>query len=381
LGLTFGLKNHFAEALAVNDQEKAGKLVSTTYIVLSVVFAVVMSLSLLVFPFVNVEKLFNIKLDSSDLYILMIITFFSFCIRMILQVIFAVLEADQRPAEVSFVNMLSSVLSLISVFIITRLKSYGDLLLTGSIINIVPLIVMSLYTVILFSGRYKNYRPSLKKLDFSYSKGLFNLGGKFFIIQIADMILFSTTNFIIIQYFSAKDVTIYNIGYRYFSIISMLFGIIIAPLWSATTEAFIKEDFVWIRNTFRKIRFIGLVFVFCAFCMLMVSEPVIRIWVGEKVLIPFSLKLVFFVNVSTGVLFTPYVAFLNGVSKIKLNLYLTVLNTCTFFPYILLFIKGIGLGVAGVVLGSFFAELPCRISQPIQYYKLVNKTAKGIWNA
>lgn len=71
-------------------------------------------------------------------------------------------------------------------------------------------------------------------------------------IQIAAVIQYQTINFLIMRYYSASDVTCYSVAYKYFSILSMIFTIFIAPIWAATTEAYAKKDFKWIRNIVHK---------------------------------------------------------------------------------------------------------------------------------
>lgn len=381
LGLTFGLKNRFAEALARDEHELARVYVSTTYAILGLVFVVIFAIFALIYPFINVQKLFNLNVENIEITWLLLQTFAAFCLRLVLQVVFAVLEGDQRPAYVSYINMVSSVISLVSIYILTRFSDESSLFVTGSIINIVPLISIFIYSLVLFSGRYKAYRPNIKSIDFGQSGLLFSLGLKFFFIQIADMILFSTTNFLIIQLYTSEDVTKYNIVYKYFSIVTMVFGIIIAPLWSASTEAYIRNDIDWIKRTFAKLNKIGLIFAGVSFIMLLLADPIIKFWVRKDLNIPFSLEFMVFVTIVSYVFFVPYVSFLNGVGKIRLNLNLTILNALMFVPFVFLYCKVLDFGVAGIVLAFISAELPCRITQPIQYFKLVNKTASGIWNS
>ena len=56
-------------------------------------------------------------------------------------------------------------------------------------------------------------------------------------------------NFLIIKFFSADEVVIYNLAFKYFSVIQILFAIMMNVYWSAITEALEKKDFDWIRST------------------------------------------------------------------------------------------------------------------------------------
>ena len=65
---------------------------------------------------------------------------------------------------------------------------------------------------------------------FKYAKDIMSLGTKFFLIQIAAIIIFQTTNIVISQVLGPQHVTIYNIAYKYFFTINLIFIIILTPL-------------------------------------------------------------------------------------------------------------------------------------------------------
>ncbi len=111
---------------------------------------------------------------------------------------------------------------------------------------------------ILRSNKYKKYAPALKFVKFGYARDLMTLGIKFFFLQIAGIVLYQTSNIIIAQLFGAAEVTPYNIAYKYFSVIPMVMGIITTPFWSAYTEAWIKKDINWIKNSIKKLKILWL---------------------------------------------------------------------------------------------------------------------------
>ena len=160
----------------------------------------------------------------------------------------------------------------------------------------------------------------------------------------------------------------------------MIFGIILIPLWSATTEAFTILDFKWIRSTMRKLNKAAIYFAVISIFMLAFSSWMFKIWVGTDIEIPYILSITMFFYVIIYLFASPFASFLNGVGKIKLNFYLVILQALSFFPYVFLFTKYFELGVAGIIIASIVCELPVRVSQPIQYLKIVNNRATGIWN-
>jgi O-antigen/teichoic acid export membrane protein len=234
--------------------------------------------------------------------------------------------------------------------------------------------------LILFSFRYKSIKPSIASIDFSLTKNILNLGVKFFIIQISGIIIYSSTNLIITQFYDPTAVTSYNIAFKYFSIITMVYGILISPFWSSVTEAYELGDIQWLKNTIKKYNYVSGILIIGIIIMLMVSSFVYKWWVGSNIYIPFSLSVVVALQTLMYVVFTPYISFLNGVGKIKLITYFVVIQSLIYIPLVFVFNKYLAIGVAGILLVSIVIELPLKITQYIQSNKIINQKAKGIWN-
>ena len=74
-----------------------------------------------------------------------------------------------------------------------------------------------------------------------------------------------------------------------------------------------------------------------------------------------------------------YTLFLNGIGVIKLQFYTLLVSTLLFIPLVLFF-NDAGFGLTSLVYPSIlFAFLNCVIFR-IQYYKIMNGNALGIWN-
>jgi Na+-driven multidrug efflux pump len=114
--------------------------------------------------------------------------------------------------------------------------------------------------------------------------------------------------------------------------------------------------------------------------MVMISDFVYKIWIGKEIVVPFlltSLMGVFFALVTWNTIF---VYFINGVSKIKLQLYTSLFLTVLNIPLSVFFAKTLNMGVSGVIMGTIVCVFAGTILHPIQYYKIINNKARGIWN-
>jgi len=380
IGLGNGLRNKFAEAIARGEHKLAKIYVSTTYAILTLIIGGVLIVFYAVNPFLNWSKILNAGNDinlQTELSLLALVVFTFFCLRFILKLITTILMADQRPAKASLFDLLGKIIALVLIFILTK-TTEGSLLYLGIVMSSAPVFVLILSSIWFFNGKYKAYKPSFKFIDFSKAKNLLNLGFKFFFIQIAAVLLYQTNNIIISHLFGPAEVTPYNVAFKYFSIITMGFSIIITPFWSAFTEAWAKNEINWIKKTMRKLmRTWGLLFI-AGLVMLIFSPWIYRIWVGDKITVSFAMSALIMAWVLLNAWNGIFSQLLNGIGKIKLQLYLGVSAAVLNIPLAL--ILGGKIGVEGVLLANIIVLILSAFIYPIQYKKIINYKAKGVWN-
>ncbi len=380
IGLGNGLRNKLTEAFAQKDFKLAKIYVSTTYAILSLIIFPIMLIFFVANPFIDWTSVFNAPASmGGELRALMLVVFIFFCLKFVLQLFITILFADQKPSLNNALNLVWNTITLLIIFILTK-TTKGSLFWLGTVISVVPVLVLAITSFYFFRHQYKDFAPSLKYVRFTYAKDLLSLGVQFFIISIAGVIIFSSTNLIISQLYGPVEVTPYNIAYKYFSITTMLFSMAMVPFWSAFTDAYVIKEFGWIKSSVRKLLIMwALLLVFSVF-MLVFSGFFYRVWLGKVVEIPFHLSLVVFIYFIFHSLSLIYTSFLNGVGKIRLSLISAIVEAIIYIPAALLFSKYMGMGVGGIVLASALSPLIGCIWMPIQYYKLINQKATGIWD-
>ena len=286
IGINNGLKNKLAEAFANKDYVLGKKYVSTTYALLSVIFLPVMVVLIIITPIINWSSLLNLNdYDGSQLIAPICIIVSYFCLNFIFSTINVILYADQKPANANFRNLIQQIVSLAIIYLLTIITE-GSLLLLCAGLCISPLIVVLGFNIVLFRGRYKAIAPSFKSIDFKLAPSLLSLGIKFFIIQICFIIQYQISNFLIIRYYGADDVTVYNIAFKYMNALYTIWITIITPIWAATTDAVVKGESIWVKNAITKYVKLFLLLVISYLFVLLLSNPVYRIWVGEEISIP-----------------------------------------------------------------------------------------------
>jgi O-antigen/teichoic acid export membrane protein len=369
IGFGNGLRNKFAESVAKGEHENARKYVSTTYAILSIIIAIVIVIYLCISPFLNWSKILNTPASmAGELSILAMIVFLFFCLQFVLQLITTIITANQQPAKASLFNFFGTLFSLLVIFILTKTTA-GNLIYLGIAFSVTPVLVLIASSIWFYTHEYKMYAPSIKHVDFSFARNLMTLGLKFFAIQIAFVIFYQTDNIIIAQIFGPAEVTPYNIAYKYFGIIPMVFGIIITPFWSAFTEAWSKRDMPWIVGTIKKLKIIWLIVFAGAIVMLLFSNFFYQIWVGKEIHVSIQMSAVMAIYVVLNTWNGIFSNFLNGVGKIKLQLYLSLIGCLINIPLAIFLAKN--LGIYGVVLSTTIISLFSAVLLPIQYNNLI----------
>jgi len=113
--------------------------------------------------------------------------------------------------------------------------------------------------------------------------------------------------------------------------------------------------------------------------MLIFANPFYKFWVGSEIKIPFILSLLLYVYLITYTFGGVFNIFLNGIGAIKLQMICDVISIAVFVGSAFLFIKIFNLGIQSLVIASIISNFYGILLAPVQYYKIINNTATGIW--
>jgi O-antigen/teichoic acid export membrane protein len=383
VGLGNGLRNKFAECMANGDKQSATIYISTAYAILSIIMGVTCIVFFAINHYLNWAQIINVPAEKAhELSRVALIIFGFFCMQLVIKLISTILLADHKTAIAGGINTMCSAIGLIIVFILNANTANGQgsltyLALTVGIVNVIVPIVVSIY---FYKTRYKEYKPSIKHVQFSYAKKLVNVGLMFFLFQSTALIVVATDNIIISQLYGPSEVTPYNVALKYFTPISILFNIVSAPLWSAYTEAYTKNEMDWVKKiTSKMLRFWTLI-VMGTIVMVLAANTVYSIWIKEDIHVSFGVTIFMGVFALLSTFNQIFGNFINGIGKMRLSFYLTIITAIINIPLCFLLAKYCNLGSAGIILASCISLLPDIIFIPIQYLKIINKTATGIWN-
>jgi len=378
IGLGLGLRNKVAHSLALDEYDNIRKYVSTTYAALSIIAFTFFIAFFIVSYYIDWNKLLN--LSSSVTYrirpvVLMVLA--CFCVQFVVQIINTLLNATHQPSKSSLITFIGQLATLVVIYLLVQYGS-GDLFTLVCALAGVPLVTMFFSGVYLFNTSLAAFSPRLKNVDFSFAKSLINTGGAFFFIQLGVLVLLQTDNIIISHIMGPGAVTTFNVSYKLFSLLIMFFIIIITPYWSAFTDAFAKKDISWIRASLKKLRLLCLAFSVGAIVLFFISPFAYKAWIGDTVIVPVSLSLTMAIYVIIYMWQTIHVYLLNGIGKIRLQVILFSIGSVINIP--LAFLLGKKFGIPGIISANTAVFICMGIIFSIQCEKILNQTAKGVWD-
>ena len=378
-GLGNGLRNKLAESIAIKDLKLAKVYVSTTYALVSGIFISLIIIFVCINFSLDWGRILNTKnIPLSELSLFTLIVFSQFLLRFIFNLIGIILTADQKPSINNAFEPIGSAVSLLLIFILTKIIR-GEFILFGFIMSFFPLLVLIIASIILFKKRYRQIRPSYKSIEWKYSKELIGVGSKFFIIQIASLLLFSTANVILTQIYGPESVVSYNVAFRYFQIPIMGYSIILIPMWSSVTNAYILKDFDWIKRTFKKLQQVSILFYLATILMLLFSNLFYKMWLGNKIHIPVELSVSMALFALINLFSAPLSQIINGTGKIYLTVTIIFLIILFYVPFAV-FLAKTRLRESGVMFATCLLNGIPQIFYYIQVKKLISDRASGIWN-
>jgi len=378
IGLGNGLRNNLAVCMAKGDTAKAREMVSSTFAMLVGIIVPVVFVLIVVEMLGDTYSFFNVdRLRVSNLTIVIIVSTLLVGTTFVFKFLGNFYMGLQLPAVNNLIGSLGSTLILLGTLAVYLKGSHSMLLIalvnTGS-----PLIVYLIFYPVTFMGKYKSLRPSLKFVNFSAAKELFSLGFKFFLLQIPGVVLFFTSNILISRLFTPDLVTPYQIAHRYFAVTMTLFTIICVPYWTATTDAYARKDFSWIRHANRTLNRIMLLLLAVIVLMTILSGFVYEVWIQGQAFVPFSITLISAVYQFIILLSMRYSYVLNGFGVLYLQLILTITASVVYIP-LAVFAGRTTHDINYLLLVMCLVNLPGLIVNYIQYQKIIKGKAKGIW--
>ena len=380
IGLGNGLRNKLAAYLAHGEEQRARSLVSSTFAMLTVIIIPAMLLLLALVMSCDTYGMLNVDpARTGNLDQVLMLTVTLVCTTFVFKLIGNFYMGLQLPAVSNLLIVLGQTLALIGTYIVYRSGSHS--LMHIALVNTAaPLMVYLLAFPYTFWHRYPQLRPSLRLVNLREARGVVGMGLQFFVIQVSGVVLFMTANILISRFFTPALVTPYQIAYRYFSIMLVFFTVVCMPFWNATTDAYERNDIEWIRNATRKLRLMTVGILCAMVVMVAVSNIVYAVWInGSAADIDIRMSIAVAVYIFILIYSMRYSYFINGIGKLRLQLIFTTAAAILFIPLAYVAVHWTG-DIIWFLAVMSLVNIPGLIANRIQFHKLINGKATGIWN-
>ena len=287
LGIGNGLRNHLSESLSLGDKEETKRYISSAYFSIGIIIIVACLLFPIVIHFINLNSLLNIDysiVSSHSLYIAAIIVLVGVLIQFWLKLINSILYALQKSSINNFLVLCTNTMILVIALIFPSGSNETNVIVMAVVHALAVALPLLLATIIIFFGKLRYAIPNIKYITKSHIKKVLSLGGTFFFIQIAYMVIMSTNEFLITQTSGNIYVVEYQAYYKLYSLGSTVFALALTPIWSVITKAKTEGNYTWIMSTYKKFMLLAIIFYAGEFLIIPIMRPLINIWIGADAL-------------------------------------------------------------------------------------------------
>lgn len=376
MGIGLGMRNKLAEAVEINNTQEIKEYISTGFITIQGIGMVVFLIFYITIQFVPLQRIFNTKeIGETDLYLLVLLTggfvVFVFVFSTINQIYYAYQKAE-------IVGLIQIVHNLFMLGIILFLFMLKERRLLYYVLSFGVAAILSKITFIIFFFRSrKSLIPRIAYVKLRKIREISRLGIKFFIIQISCIFCFSSSNILITQLLGPEYVREYDVIFKIFNFLTMIHSLILTPLWSAYTCAYLKGEMMWIKRTLKNTNLIVFALFIAAIVFCLNIDSIIEFWIGFNM--EQSNTFVVLVAIYTVLLMwnNNYAYLLNGIGKINVQLIGWVSGAILVIPLSVVFTKVYDMNIEGIILSLIFCLSINAIITPMHVYKILNKSNKG----
>jgi len=355
LGIGNGVVNTIAQAYGRSDRGMAQRYLTSALALLTVLAVLICFVGVSSYPYIPWTRVFNdpsrALTDEGAKTFLVLFTWF--LVNLPLGIVARVQSGFQEAYWTQLIAAGGSVISLAALAIAILARESLPVLVFASTFGTALAVLFNGY--ILFRRR-PWLLPRWKAFDGHSVKMIFRLGLMFFLLQIAGSVGYTSDNIIISQILGPHAVSVFSVPHKLFSIVSVIVGIVLGPMWPAYGEAIARGDLNWVRKTFwTSCRLLLMLIVPVCLILALAGPWIIRIAVGKSLAVPHSL---FVVLAAWGVVASAsnlMTVLLNGASRLRGQAVIAVISGAINLALSILLTRRFG--VIGVCLGSIISQL------------------------
>ncbi len=357
-GIGLGLKNRLTEAVSQCHQDKIRVYMTTGLISMAGVGIILLLAGSAAVFVIQMQDVFNTQeIDEHTLTMTVFFAGFFIVAMFVLSVVNEIYYAYQKAAIPGLVSIVHSVLMVTGAYCLT-MTPFRGIIWWVFLFGFSAIVSRGAFLVYFFLT-HKDLLPRFRWFDTRRLKDITSLGLQFFVLQIANIFIYSFSNILITQCLGPEHVRSYDVVFKIFSIITLGASVALTPLWSAYTDAYVKRDYPWIKRILKKILLCILPVSVVAALIYANLGLVIRLWLHVDMEIPAGIP----ESLALYVVFLYWLAslnyFLNGIGQIRVQMYCSIVISacvvCSGWYFMKLIGSAAGMGIAMAMSIFLFA--------------------------
>ena len=381
-GIGNGLRNYLVKTLASKDEEASKRYVSSSYVSVGFISLMIFIVGMIVINLLNWNTIMKVSSDVINPAIFktfISIVFSGVVIHFFFLLISSICYAIQKTFLPGLISLITQV-ALYAFLLIPNNYSPNEKVLGLSVAHLVayniPILVV---TVVLFVGKLRFARPSIRAFDKAAAKQVVSLGGVFFIIQLALIALNSSNEIYINSFFSPSEVVQYNYYHKLFYVLMVFITLVLQPFWSAITKAYYEKRFAWIKKTYLYLNILGTLLCLSCAVLALIYQPLANIWLGKGVLnVEFLSVSMFALHTAMYIIGNITCSVSNGVGKLKCQMVCALIGAFLKLAIVSLAVIVFASSTTWIVvmIANVIAMIPLVVVHPIYITRFINKTIR-----
>lgn len=374
IGIGNGLMNRLTEAIERKEIFLCKKYVTSSYVFISSVMIVDSIILCIISSNISWNSFLRAENVAEDIKTIICLSIVILAVNFTLQICKNVLFALQKASLVGQMELTRQSLNIIGLLLLKYLSD-GTILYVAILYGVSMLITNIIYTYIAY--KKAGFVPSLAYFDKTIGFSLTGLGLKFFVVQICDLILFTTDNLLIAHYFGATNVTLYNTVNKAFQAVLGIHAAFITPVWAAVTKAKAGKDYRWMQSFVRKISIMIIPFCIVAIVLALFFRPISYFWLGQELDYTSLMIVLGCIYCVFTMVCNTFAVIINGLELMRQSIILSLTQAVVNIPLSIFFANVIGLETEGILLGTVFSIGMAAIIRPIIVYNYLKKQLEG----
>ena len=378
VGIGNGLRVELRRCFINQNWREARILLNTAYVFVGILSLVVIAAFSVLWLYVDWTSFFNLKNYAvHNVHILVLVTVIGLVLQLVFSLIQPVLNANLHSGlEGIFLTLANAG---ILVYLMLSSQHSINLVQYAFLSAFLPVLAYAGFSLFYFLKYLPQLLPNLKETNFPVIRPILLTSGKFFFMQIASVLMYQMTSFLLIRYTSPNEVAEYNVAYRYFNLFYIIFMTVLSPLWSMTTDAYLRGDRAWIIGIVKKYALLLIAVFFALVFGYAVRDFAFHLWLKD---VTVSSKIAFYVALTMAVMSwnSLFLYVVTGAGKIHLQFVLAIVNIILFFPMTHFLVRILNWGIDGIFISNIIVLLMTSLLVPFQAYMLLKTNKQGFWN-